>query len=154
MQTEDGGSHMAETQNDDFISAETEKKIKDFEAKLRAEQAAMPDTSIRGGSGSYAAPEQYYFRDEKIPIYDTGLNKQIDRIDMEVDKARRNRNTIIADEVDRYMREIRLEIQMKEEAQAKGIVPEEPEHKTAPGIYIVPGVLGVFGLIVIIVMSL
>lgn len=146
---------MSETHPGDFITDETEKKIADFEAKLKAEQAAMPDTSIRSSGMSINAPQQYYFNgNEKIPIYDTGLNKQIDRVDMKVDRARRNRNTIIADEVDKYMREIRMEIRAREEAEAKGIVPEEPEHKTAPFVYIFPGILAVFGVIVIILMNL
>ena len=145
---------MAEEQKDDFLSDETEKKIAAFQAKLKAEQAAMPDTSIRSGGTSINAPEQYYFGDEKIPIYDTGLNKQIDRVDMKVDKMRRSRNAIIADEVDQYMREIRAEIKMREEAEAKGIAPQSEEHKQAPFVYIVPGILLVFGLLVIVLMSL
>ena len=145
---------MSEENKDDFLSTETERKVAEFEAKLRAEQAAMPDTSIRSGGTGINAPQQYYFNDEKIPIYDTGLNKQIDRVDMKVDKARRSRNAIIADEVDRYMREIRMEIKAREEAEAKGIVVEPEEHKPAPFIYIVPGILAVFGVIVIVLMSL
>ena len=82
------------------------------------------------------------------------MNKQIDRVDMEVDRMRRKRNSIIADEVDQYMREIRMEIRAKEEAVAKGIAPEEPEHKTAPFIYIVPGILAVFGIIVVAAMNM
>ena len=143
---------MAENTHDDFLSSETERKVAEFEAKLKAEQAAMPDTSIRSGSGAMNAPEQYYFGNEQIPIYDTGLNKQIDRIDMEVDRARRNRNTIIADEVDRYMREIRMEIKAKEEAAAKGIEFKEEEHHTAPFVYGVPIFL-IFVAIIFIVAS-
>ena len=145
---------MAAENKDDFLTADTEKRIAEFEAKLKAEQAAMPDTSIRSSGNSIYAPEQYYFGNEKIPIYDTGLNKQIDRVDMKVAQARRSRNTIIADEVDRYMQEIRLEIQAKEEARAKGIVQEPEEQKTAPFIYVVPGILAVFGVIVVVLMSL
>ena len=145
---------MAGENKDDFLSSDTERKIAEFEAKLKAEQASMPDTSIRSTGTSIYAPEQYYFGDEKIPIYDTGLNKQIDRVDMKVDKARRNRNTIIADEVDQYMREIRMEIKAREEAEAKGIGLPEQEHKPAPFLYIVPGLLAVFGVIVVIAMSL
>jgi hypothetical protein len=145
---------MAENHKNDFLSTDTEKKIAEFEAKLKAEQAAMPDTSIRSTGMSINAPEQYYFGDEKIPIYDTGLNKQIDRVDMKVAQARRSRNTIVADEVDQYMREIRMEIKAKEEAEAKGLVVESEEHKQAPFVYIVPGVLAVFGVIVVVLMSL
>ena len=145
---------MAEEHQGDFLSAETEKKVAAFEAKLKAEQAAMPDTSIRSTGTSINAPEQYYFTDEKIPIYDTGLNKQIDRVDMKVDKMRRSRNSVVADEVDQYMREIRAEIRAKEEAEAKGIAVTPEEHKLAPFVYIVPGILAVFGLLVILLMNL
>ena len=137
--------------NDDFLTAETEQKVAEFEAKLRAEQAAMPDTSIRSSGMGIDAPQNYYFGNENIPIYDSGTNKQIDRVDMEVDRARRHRNTIVADEVDRYMREIRQEIAMKE--QNGGVLPEE-KHHTAPFVYIVPGILAVFGIIVVVAMSL
>ena len=145
---------MSDVNHDDFLSAETEKKVAEFEAKLKAEQAAMPDTSIRSGTAGMATLENYHFGNENIPIYSTGLNKQIDRVDMEVDRMRRKRNSIIADEVDQYMREIRMEIRAKEEAAAKGIVPEEPEQKTAPFIYIVPGILAVFGIIVVAAMNM
>ena len=137
--------------NDDFLTAETERKVAEFEAKLKAEQAAMPDTSIRSTGMGIDAPQNYYFGEESIPIYDSGTNKQIDRVDMKVDRARRNRNTIVADEVDHYMHEIRQEIAMKE--RNGGVLPEE-RHHTAPFVYIVPGVLAIFGLIVIIAMSL
>ena len=146
---------MAEDHKDDFLSSDTEKKIAAFEAKLRAEQAAMPDTSIRSSSvAGMNAPEQYYFGDEKIPIYDTGLNKQIDRVDMEVDRARRNRNTIVADEVDKYMREIRAEIKEKEEAEAKGIeFREHADEHMAPFVFAVPIAIIVIAIIFIAVRS-
>ena len=79
---------MSDVNHDDFLSAETEKKVAEFEAKLKAEQAAMPDTSIRSGTAGMATLENYHFGNENIPIYSTGLNKQIDRVDMEVDRMR------------------------------------------------------------------
>jgi len=140
-------------EHEDFLSADTEKKIAEFEAKLRAEQAAMPDTSIRAGAGGINVLENYHFGDEQIPIYNSGLNKQIDRVDMKVDRARRTRRTQVADEVDQYMREIRAELQAKEmTTEGKAVVEEE--HKTAPFIYIFPGILAAFGVIVVVVMSL
>jgi Fe2+ transport system protein B len=144
---------MAENTHDDFLSTETERKIAAFEAKLKAEQAAMPDTSIRSNSAAgMNAPEQYYFGDEKIPIYDTGLNKQIDRVDMKVDQARRNRNTIVADEVDKYMREIRMEIEAKEEAEAKGMeFRDKADEHMAPFVWAVPIFLIVVAIIFIAV---
>ena len=98
--------------------------------------------------------ENYHFADEQIPIYNSGLNKQIDRVDMKVDRVRRSRRTQIADEVDQYMKEIREEIRQQEmTAEGKAPVHEE-KPKQAPFIYIVPGILAVFGVIVIIAMSL
>lgn len=143
---------MAENR-DDFLTSDTEKKIADFEAKLRAEQAAMPDTSIRSGAGGINVLENYHFKDEQIPIYSSGLNKQIDRVDMKVDKARRTRRTQVADEVDQYMREIRAELEEKEAAARAGVPLPEGEHQPAPFLYIVPGILAVFGIIVVAAMT-
>ena len=149
------GATMSNEHNDDFLSQETERKVAEFEAKLKAEQAAMPDTSIRSSGMSINAPQQFYFDSgEKIPIYDTGLNKQIDRVDMKVDKARRNRNTIIADEVDQYMREIRAEIQAKQDAEAKGVALQPEEHHTAPFVFVVPIVVLVIGIILAVLSSM
>ena len=149
------GATISNEHNDDFLSQETERKVAEFEAKLKAEQAAMTDTSIRSSGMSINAPQPFYFdRGEKIPIYDTGLNKQIDRVDMEVDKARRNRNTIIADEVDQYMREIRAEIQAKQDAEAKGVALQPEEHHTAPFVFVVPIVVLVIGIILAVLSSM
>ena len=142
---------MSDAPKDSFLSSETEKKLADFEAKLKAEQAAMPDTSIRT-TGGIGTGEQFYFDgDEQIPIYDTGLNKQIDRVDMKVSKMRRMRNnTQVSDEVDHYMRQIRAE----REAEANGTsLADSNQNKTAPFLYVVPVILILFGIIVIVAMT-
>ena len=130
---------------EDFITDDTECKIREFEAKLKADQEKLPDTSVRATKRSIDAPENYYFAEgESIPIYDSGTNKQIDRIDMEVDKLRRARNSQLADEVEYYMREIRAEIEAKE----RGEEIKEEEPQTAPFLYIVPTAIIVLGVIV------
>lgn len=134
---------------DDFIQEDTEQRIKEFEEKLKAKQDAMPDTSIRSTGGGINAPQAVYFKDESIPIYDSGTNKQIDRIDMKMDKLRRGKRTQVADEVDKYMREIRYEI----EAREAGKPIQEPVDHTAPFIYAVPAILVILAIIVIIAMN-
>lgn len=143
---------MSDATKKDFLSSETEKKVAEFEAKLKAEQAAMPDTSIRSGAGGINVLDNYYFEDSEIPIYDSGTNKQIDRIDMKVDQLkRRKRDAKIEAEIDMYMHQIHEELKMKE----AGGNPDalEPVKKTPIGIYAVPLLLVVFGTIVIIAMN-
>lgn len=137
---------MADRDKADFLSDDTEQKIAAFEAKLNADKAKMPDTSIRSVGGGIAAPENCYFDEgEPIPIYDSGTNKQIDRIDMEISRLQRTRRTQLADEVDKYMAEIRAEILSGDEK----TVEEEP--KTMPFIYIFPGVILVLAIIFVCV---
>lgn len=132
-----------------FISDDTERKLEDFEAKLKAEQAAMPDTSIRSGAGGINVLDNYYFGEDSIPIYDSGTNKQIDRVDMEVDKLRRSRRTgQVQDEVDEIMHRIHEE----REAEKRGETPElEHGHKTEPFVFAVPIVIIIIALIFIAV---
>lgn len=136
---------MAEPEKQSFISEETERHIEEFEKKLKAQQAAMPDTSIRTGPGGISVLENYHFTEDSIPIYDSGLNKQIDRVDMEVDRLRRSRRTgHVQDEVDEIMRRIHEE----RKAAAANQTPEiEKGHKTEPFVLAVPAVIIVFAAI-------
>lgn len=146
---------MAETDETSFLSEETERKLAEFTAKLEAEQAAMPDTSIRSGTGGIDAPENYYFSEgENIPIYSSGLNKQIDRVDMKVDKAKRMRRTNVADEVDRYAREIHAQNVAAQKAKEAQEPQPDKKRKTAAFIYVFPAILVVFGIIVVIAMGM
>jgi hypothetical protein len=143
---------MSTADKKDFLSDDTEKKVREFEEKLKAEQAALPDTSIRGGAGGINVLENYYFNEEgSIPIYDSGTNKQIDRVDMKVDKMRRSRRTAqLQDEVDEIMQRVYEERKAAEAGNASA----KEEAKTAPFVYAVPIVLVIFGIIVIIAMNL
>ncbi len=136
-----------------FLSEETERKIAEFKAKLEAEQAALPDTSIRSGTGKIDAPKNYYFDNESIPIYDTTLNKRIDRVDMEIDRAKRMRRTQLAEELDRYKSQIHAENERQNQAGGESQT-SKGSNETASFIYIVPGILVVFGIIVVVAMSL
>lgn len=140
---------MAEAGKQDFITEETEKAIAEFERKLRAEQAALPDTSIRSGAGGINVLENYYFREgTQVPIYDSGTNKQIDRVDMEVDRMRRARHTFQAqDEVDEIMHRIHEERMREQQAEELHL---EKGHQTEPFVYAVPIVVALIAAVFII----
>ncbi len=137
-----------------FLSEETERKIAEFKAKLEAEQAAMPDTSIRSGTGKIDAPQNYYFDNESIPIYNSSLNKRIDRVDMEVDRAKRARRTQLAEELSHYEKQLHADnerIHKQEKGENKD---EKGSGKTASFIYVFPAILVVFGIVVVAAMSM
>ena len=148
------GGRMSDEAKKDFLSEDTEKKVAEFEAKLKAQQAAMPDTSIRAGAGGINVLENYYFKDGEIPIYDSGTNKQIDNIDMKVDRMRRSKHDArIEAEIEQYMIQLHQELEAKE----AGLPVDEEEmrhQKTATFVYAVPAILVVFGIIVVLATNL
>lgn len=145
---------MSDEAKSDFISSDTEQKIKEFEDKLKAQQAAMPDTAIRAGAGGINVLDNYYFNDAEIPIYDSGTNKRIDNIDVKVDRMRRGkRDAKIEAEIDMYMQQLHEELAAKE-AGLPVDAQEEKHQKTAAFIYAVPIALVIFGGIVVLAMNL
>lgn len=138
---------MAGTDKQGFISDDTERKLEEFERKLKAQQAAMPDTSIRSGAGGINVLENYHFHDDNIPIYDAGTNKQIDRVDMEVDRLRRTRRTAqLQDEVDEIMHRLHEE----KLAEERGELPNETKgNKVEPFVYVVPIVIVLIAILFI-----
>lgn len=136
------------------MSADTKKKLADFEDKLyqqmlEEKRAAMPDTSIHSTGGSELDAVDHYYPKEDIPIYSSGMNKQIDRVDMEIDKAKRSRRGDFLDpDAARFIKQLRAQEEGKseEEIEAERIARHKKDSRF---IIIVPIVIVIIALIFI-----
>lgn len=136
------------------MSADTKAKLAKFEDELyqkmlEDKRAAMPDTSIHSTGGSELDAVDHYYPKEDIPIYSSGMNKQIDRVDMEIDKAKRSRRGDYLDpDAQRFIRQLRAQEQGKteEEIEAERL---ERHKKDSRFIIIVPIVIVIIALIFI-----
>ena len=132
---------MAGAQENKMSAAEREKQWK-------AVQAALPDTSIRPGAGGINVLENYHFADEEIPIYHAGMNKQIDRVDMEVERARRaRREDDITEDIEQNMEGIHEKLQV--DGESSNQLPAYINEGTGPVSNV--GVAVGIGLLVIVI---
>ncbi|MGI6591347.1 MAG: hypothetical protein ACOX1O_07060 [Eggerthellaceae bacterium] len=142
------------------MSSETEKKVAAFENKLYQQaleeaRKQMPDTSIHGiSNASEIDSVSAYYPKHDVPIYDAGTNKQIDRIDMELDKVKRaNRNDSIDSDAVLYMKQLRSRVASEvgktdEEIEAANEAERLARHKRdSRFIYIVPIVIVVIAIV-------
>lgn len=145
------------------MSDGTKARLADFENKLyqqalEAKRASLPDTSIHSGGSSELDVLGDYYPDEDIPIYGSGLNKQIDRIDMEIDKAKRARRSAFRDpEAEAYMARIRKAVaddknKTDEEKAAEEEARKHKRFRDDPFILIVPIVIIFIAIVFIILM--
>ncbi len=168
MADKENGTNRAGGESDQEIpithmSDDTKKRLADFENRLyqqalEAKRASLPDTSIHGGGGGELDVLGDYYPDEDIPIYGSGLNKQIDRIDMEIDKARRARRSEFRDpEAEAYMARIRKAVaddknKTDEEKAAEEEARKHKRFRDDPFILIVPVVIIFIAIVFIILM--
>lgn len=136
------------------MSADTQKKLADFENKLYQQmledkRAAMPDTSIHRTGGSELDAVDHYYPKHDVPIYSSGMNKQIDRVDMELDKAKRSRRGDFLDpDAARFVRQLRAQEEGKteEEIEAERVARHKKDSRF---IIIVPIVIVVIAFVFI-----
>lgn len=144
------------------MSDGTKERLAEFENRLyrqalEAKRASLPDTSIHGGGSELDVLEDYY-PDQDIPIYGSGLNKQIDRIDMEIDKAKRAQRSSFRDpEAEAYMARIRKAVaedkdKTDEEKAAEEAARKHKRFRDDPFILIVPIVIVFIAIVFIILM--
>lgn len=145
------------------MSDGTKERLAEFENRLyrqalEAKRASLPDTSIHGGGSELDVLEDYY-PDEDIPIYGSGLNKQIDRIDMEIDKAKRAQRSAFRDpEAEAYMARIRKAVaedkdKTDEEKAAEADAHKRKRFRDDPFILIVPLVIIFIAIVFIVLMA-